>query len=67
MRVEDSIYDLPRPPVWEMDGPSLLAAKLNLFPLYFGLTDRFTQETVHRAGRLAYLGTKHVRCRLSRR
>lgn len=35
-RVENSVYDLPRVPVWEMDGTLLTSAKLKGFPLYAG-------------------------------
>ena len=42
-RVESNVYDLPRPPLWEMDGPPMLAAKLKLFPLYFEITGRLSK------------------------
>jgi peptidoglycan/xylan/chitin deacetylase (PgdA/CDA1 family) len=42
-RVESNVYDLPRPFVWEIDGPSILAAKLKLFPLYFEITSRLSK------------------------
>lgn len=35
-RVENGVHDLPRMPVWEMDGPLLMSAKLEGFPLYSG-------------------------------
>jgi peptidoglycan/xylan/chitin deacetylase (PgdA/CDA1 family) len=42
-RVECNVYDLPRLFVWKIDGPSMLAAKLNLFPLYFEITSRLSK------------------------
>jgi peptidoglycan/xylan/chitin deacetylase (PgdA/CDA1 family) len=65
-RAESSIYDLPRPPVWEIDGPLMLTTKLRLFPLYFKVTSRPLQNAVEQAGRLVYGGTKHVMCRLGK-
>jgi peptidoglycan/xylan/chitin deacetylase (PgdA/CDA1 family) len=60
-RVEGSVYDLPRPPVWEMDGPVMLQAKLRLFPLYFDLTGQPTQDIVGKAGKLLHDGVKACR------
>jgi peptidoglycan/xylan/chitin deacetylase (PgdA/CDA1 family) len=59
-RVENSLFDLPRPPVWEMDGPLLLAAKLELFPTYFDRTNLPLQRTLERAGRKAHGGAKYL-------
>jgi peptidoglycan/xylan/chitin deacetylase (PgdA/CDA1 family) len=42
-RVESNVYDLPRPFVWEMDGPSMLAAKLKLFPMYLKIASRLSK------------------------
>jgi peptidoglycan/xylan/chitin deacetylase (PgdA/CDA1 family) len=42
-RVESNVYDLPRPFVWEMDGPSMLAAKLKLFPMYLEIASRLSK------------------------
>lgn len=39
-RTENSAYDLPRMPLWEMDRSPLLWAKLRAFPLYAGITSR---------------------------
>ena len=33
-RIESTVYDLPRPPVWEMDGPLFLTAKRRLYPVF---------------------------------
>jgi peptidoglycan/xylan/chitin deacetylase (PgdA/CDA1 family) len=65
-RVESSIYDLPRPPVWEIDGPVMLTTKLSLFPFYFEVASRSMQNTVEEAGRLVHSATKHVRPRLKK-
>jgi peptidoglycan/xylan/chitin deacetylase (PgdA/CDA1 family) len=65
-RVEGSVYDLPRPPVWELDGSSMLAAKLKVFPLYFEMTSRPMQNTLNESGRLLHSGTKLVIRRLSK-
>jgi len=65
-RVESSIYDLPRPPTWEMDGPVMLTTKLSLFPLYFEVANHPVQNTVEEAGRLVHSATKHVRPRLKK-
>lgn len=35
-RVENSVYDLPRVPMWEMDGALLTSSKIKGFPLYAG-------------------------------
>ena len=66
-RVESNAYDLPRPPVWELDGPSMLIGKLKLFPLYFEITSRPMQDAVEAAGGLVHRGAKHVVGRLGRR
>ena len=66
-RVESDVYDLPRPPVWELDGPLMLTAKRKLFPLYFETTSRTTQEVVEEALGLMVSGTKNVIGRLSKR
>lgn len=42
LRVEGSVYDMPRPPVWEMDRGPLLSAKLRLHPGYSNLLSRIT-------------------------
>jgi peptidoglycan/xylan/chitin deacetylase (PgdA/CDA1 family) len=59
-RVESNVYDLPRPPVWEMDGPSMLEMKLKLFPLYFEIASPRMQDAVDAVGRLAHRGAKHI-------
>jgi peptidoglycan/xylan/chitin deacetylase (PgdA/CDA1 family) len=66
-RVECGIYDLPRAPVWEMDGPSMLAAKLKTFPLYFELASLPMQKAVDVAGRMAHRRAKQVARGLSKR
>jgi peptidoglycan/xylan/chitin deacetylase (PgdA/CDA1 family) len=33
-RIESTTYDLPRPPVWEMNGPLLLKAKRRVYPVF---------------------------------
>lgn len=66
-RVESNIYDLPRPPVWEIDGPLMLMAKLKVFPLYFGVASRPMQKAVDEVGRMAHGRAKHVARRLSNR
>ncbi len=66
-RVERNAYDLPRAPVWELDGPSMLTGKLRLFPLYFEITSRPMQDSVEAAGRLVHRGAKHVVGGLGRR
>ena len=67
-RVESSIYDLPRPPVWEIDGPLLLAVKLKTFPLYFELASLPMQKAVDVAGRMAHRrAKKQVARRLNKR
>lgn len=65
-RVENSLFDLPRPPVWEMDGPLLLAAKLGLFPAYFDKIGLPAQGTLDRMGRAAHGGAKYL-MRVSKR
>ena len=62
-RVTNDLHDLPRPPVWEVDGTLMLAAKLNLFPAYFDRASLPTQRRLDAAGRLAY----RVARRLARR
>jgi peptidoglycan/xylan/chitin deacetylase (PgdA/CDA1 family) len=59
-RVENSLYDLPRPPVWEMDGPLLLAAKLRLFPAYFDALDLPVQSALDKTGRMVHGGAKYL-------
>jgi peptidoglycan/xylan/chitin deacetylase (PgdA/CDA1 family) len=59
-RAESNMYDLPRPPVWEIDGPVMLTTKLSLFPLYFKVTSRPTQDAVEEAGRIVINGTKYI-------
>ena len=66
-RVESNIYDLPRPPVWEIDGPLMLMAKLKVFPLYFGVASRPMQKAVDEVGRMAHGRAKHVARSLSNR
>jgi peptidoglycan/xylan/chitin deacetylase (PgdA/CDA1 family) len=66
MRTESSIYDLPRPPVWEMDGPVILRAKLSVFPVYFKVTSPPIQNAVEEMGRLLHSGTKHIMRRLTK-
>jgi peptidoglycan/xylan/chitin deacetylase (PgdA/CDA1 family) len=66
-RVESNIYDLPRPPVWEIDGPLMLMAKLKVFQLYFGVASRPMQKAVDEVGRMAHGRAKHVARRLSNR
>jgi peptidoglycan/xylan/chitin deacetylase (PgdA/CDA1 family) len=66
-RTESSIYDLPRPPVWEMDGSLMLAAKLKLFPKYFEVAGSSTQNAVEELGGLAYGGAKYITRALSKR
>lgn len=63
-RVTDDLHDLPRSPVWEMDGPLMLAAKLNLFPAYFDRTSLPTQRKLDGIGRLAYRNAKRLARRL---
>jgi len=65
-RVESSIYDLPRPPVWEIDGPLMLAAKLKAFPLYFELASLSVQNAVEEVSRVVHRGTKDITRKLSR-
>lgn len=60
MRVADNLYDLPRPPIWDMDGSFMLAAKLGLFPSYFDMTNLSVQNTLYTTGRLAHGGAKYV-------
>jgi peptidoglycan/xylan/chitin deacetylase (PgdA/CDA1 family) len=67
MRVESSIYDLPRPPVWEIDGPLMLTAKLKVFPLYFEVASLPMQKVVHEAGQIVHSRAKPVLRRLSKR
>lgn len=67
IRTESSIYDLPRPPVWELDGPLMLAAKLKLFPRYFEVAGTSTQKTVNEVGELVYRGMKHIMHAVSKR
>jgi peptidoglycan/xylan/chitin deacetylase (PgdA/CDA1 family) len=64
-RVEGTVYDLPRPPVWELDGSLMLKAKLGLFPLYFEMTGLPVQNAVDKAGRLIHGKAKHAVRRLS--
>jgi peptidoglycan/xylan/chitin deacetylase (PgdA/CDA1 family) len=66
-RVESNIYDLPRPPVWEIDGPLMLMAKLKAFPLYFELASLPMQKAVDGAGRMAHHRAKQVARGLSKR
>jgi peptidoglycan/xylan/chitin deacetylase (PgdA/CDA1 family) len=66
-RIESNIYDLPRPPVWEIDGPLMLMAKLKVFQLYFGVASRTMQKAVDEVGRMAHGRAKHVARRLSNR
>jgi peptidoglycan/xylan/chitin deacetylase (PgdA/CDA1 family) len=66
-RVESNIYDLPRPPIWEIDGPLMLMAKLKVFQLYFGVASRPMQKAVDEVGRMAHGRAKHVVRRLSNR
>jgi peptidoglycan/xylan/chitin deacetylase (PgdA/CDA1 family) len=66
-RVESNIYNLPRPPVWEIDGPLMLMAKLKVFQLYFGVASRPMQKAVDEVGRMAHGRAKHVARRLSNR
>lgn len=66
-RVESNIYDLPRPPVWEIDGPLMLMAKLKVFPLYFEVASRPMQKAVDEVGRMAHGRAKHFARRLSNR
>ena len=65
IRAESNVYDLPRPPVWEFDGPLMLAAKLKLFPRYFEVTGSSTRNAVEDLGMLAYRGTKSITRTLS--
>lgn len=39
-QVEGGIYDLPRPPVWEIDNPLILSLKLKFFPLFMEINER---------------------------
>jgi peptidoglycan/xylan/chitin deacetylase (PgdA/CDA1 family) len=66
-RAEGNLYDLPRPPVWEVDGSLMLTLKLKIFPSYFEKTSRSTQNTLDEAGRLVYSGTKYVTRKLGKR
>jgi peptidoglycan/xylan/chitin deacetylase (PgdA/CDA1 family) len=66
MRVESSIYDLPRPPVWEIDGPLMLRAKLKVFPLYFEVASLPMQKVVHKVGQMVHSRAKPVLRRLSK-
>jgi peptidoglycan/xylan/chitin deacetylase (PgdA/CDA1 family) len=67
-RAENSVYDLPRPPVWEMDGPSMLTAKLTVFPQYFEITSLPVQKSVEEVGTLVHSATKkYVTRTLSKR
>jgi len=59
-RVEGNLYDLPRPPVWEVDGPMMLTLKLKVFPLYFETASRSTQNALDEAGQRIYRGTKRI-------
>jgi peptidoglycan/xylan/chitin deacetylase (PgdA/CDA1 family) len=65
-RVESNIYDLPRPPVWEIDGPLMLIAKLKVFPLYFEVTSLSVQNAVEEVSRLVHSGTKDITRKLNR-
>jgi peptidoglycan/xylan/chitin deacetylase (PgdA/CDA1 family) len=65
-RVESNIYDLPRPPVWEIDGPLMLMAKLKVFPLYFEVTSLSVQNAVEEVSRVVHRGTKDITRKLSR-
>ena len=66
LQAASNIYDLPRFPVWEIDGPVMLTAKLSIFPLYFEVTSRPVQNAVEEAGRLAHSGMKHIMRRVSK-
>jgi peptidoglycan/xylan/chitin deacetylase (PgdA/CDA1 family) len=66
-RVECGIYDLPRAPVWEMDGHSMLAAKLRLFPFYFDLASLPVQNAVDNGVRLLHGGAKYMMHKLGLR
>jgi peptidoglycan/xylan/chitin deacetylase (PgdA/CDA1 family) len=66
-RVESSLYDLPRPPVWEIDGPLMLAAKLNAFPLYFESASLPIQKIVDKVGKMVHSRAKPVLRRLGKR
>jgi peptidoglycan/xylan/chitin deacetylase (PgdA/CDA1 family) len=59
-QVESSIYDFPRAPVWEIDGPLMLAAKLKVFPLYFELASAPMQKAVDKVGRMVHGRVKQV-------
>lgn len=66
-RVEGNLYDLPRLPVWEVDGPLMLTLKRKVFPLYFETTSCSTQNALDEAGRLMYSRTKHITRKLGKK
>jgi peptidoglycan/xylan/chitin deacetylase (PgdA/CDA1 family) len=66
-RARGNLYDLPRPPVWEVDGPLMLTLKVKVFPSYFETTSRSTQNALDEAGRLVYSWTKYATRKLGKR